>query len=434
MTALHSADSELVNRDSALPGLGYVLDPHRLVEALGRDAFPAPPEDIRLDYVRYRPRRDCIGRYRISVDGTQRLAYVKTFGGDSLHKLGKAAHRPGVAGPRGTGRLAVPELALLFCWFPNDRKLRSLERLGDRETRDRLIERIFKGDDSWLDARISVLNYKPEKRLVARLTRSADQSATVKFYTPAEFARTDHLRRDQEFAAELPVPQHIGGSRKHRVHAFKWLPGRTLREFSLDSAGDLALHRRAGHLLAELQARPTAPPARTDAGTPADDARSAAGHLASILPDLGPAAEDCARALGRFADGVQRNECPVHADFYDKQVIAGPAGLALIDLDQARMGAAAEDLGCFIAHLEYLRQDAPTMGADRVSHLGQSMLDGYVEAGGRYDERQLAGWTALSLLRLAHHPFRDRLPNWPDCMRAVVARTQALLTAARLTL
>ena len=432
MTALHSADSGLVDRDSALPGLGHVLDPGRLVESLGEDAFPSPPGDIRLDYVRYRPGRDCTGRYRISVDGDQHLAYAKAFSAGSLHKLGKAAQRPGVAGPHGPGRLAVTELALLFCWFPNDRKLRSLERLSDKGQRERLIERIFKDDRTWLDAGITLLNYKPEKRLVFRLTGPADRSATVKFYTQAEFARTAHLRRERELASELPVPRYIGGSRKHRVHAFTWLPGQSLRDFSLDPASDPTLHRRAGRLLAELQTHPGAVPGRADAGTPLDGAGGAGRLVAAILPDLAPAVRICARALDRFAEGRGHNECPVHADFYDKQVIVGPARLALIDLDQTRMGAAAEDLGCFIAHLEYLGLSTPDLSADRVGDLGQALLDGYAEAGGRYDQRQLAGWTALSLFRLAHQPFRDRLSNWPDLVRAVVARTQALLTSAGL--
>lgn len=430
MTALSGADSDLVDRESILPGLGCVLDPGRLLEALGPDAIPAPPDDIRLDYVRYRPQRDCIGRYRISIDGTAHLAYAKAFAEGALHKLDKAVHRPGPEGPRGAGRQAVSGKGLLFCWFPNDRKLRSIGRLGETTARERLLQRIFSGNDTWRDAGITVLNYKPEKRLVARLAGTDDQTAVVKFYTQAEYDRTTHLRRDRSPAAALPVPRYIGGSRKHRVHAFRWLPGKSLREFSLDPGGDPTLHRRAGHLLAELHARLSLTRPRVRSGSPADVAASAAEHLTSLIPELGPAAQDCARLLGRLADGAARDECALHADFYDKQVIVGPSGLALIDLDQARRGAPGEDLGCFIAHLEYLALSTPHMTADRVGVLSRSLLDGYVEAGGRYNERQLDGWTALSLFCLAHQPFRDRLPDWPDCARAVVARTQALLTAA----
>jgi hypothetical protein len=429
MTALQSADIELIDRDAALPGLRCVLDSRRLAEAIGRAAFPIEPEDIRLDYVRYRPHRDCVGRLLIRVDRDQHFAYVKAFGSGSREKFDKVANRAGIAGPHGAGRLAAPDIGLLFSWFPNDRKLRSLERIGQKDTRERLIRRVFKGDDGWLGSAMAVINYKPEKRLVCRLSQPAGQSATVKFYTAAEFKRTGHLRRNRTFPPDLPVPRYIGGSKKHRVHAFEWLPGWSLREVSLDPAGDLTLYRRAGKLLAGFQSCGAGALAPPTAQSLAEEARSRAGYLAALLPDLGREAADCALALGRFVGRGRLGQCPVHADFYDKQVIVGPSRLALIDLDQARLGAAAEDPGCFMAHLELLGIYNPAFSADRIGLLGQSLLDGYFEAGRRCREQEVAGWTAFSLFRLAHQPFRDRLPNWPDSMRAVVARTRELLKA-----
>jgi hypothetical protein len=429
MTALQSADLELIDRDAALPGLRCVLDPRRLAETLGKAAFPVEPGDIRLDYVRYRPQRDCVGRLLIRMDGDQHFAYVKAFGSGSREKFDKAANRAGIDGPHGAGRLAAPDTGLLFSWFPNDRKLRSLERIGRRDTRERLIERVFKGDDAWLGSEMTVINYKPEKRLVCRLSQPGGRSATVKFYTAAEFKRTGHLRRNRTFPADLPVPRYIGGSKKHRVHAFEWLPGRSLREVSLDPAGDVTLYRRAGKLLAELQSLGPGALARPTARSLAEDIHSSAGHLASILPDIGREAADCGLALARFVERAHPGECPVHADFYDKQVIAGPSRLALIDLDQARLGSAAEDPGCFLAHLELLGLYDPGFSATRVSQLGQSLLDGFLDAGGECNEQELAGWTAFSLFGLAHQPFRDRLPDWPGHVRAVLARTQELLRA-----
>jgi hypothetical protein len=432
MTALHPADLDLIARDAALPGLRCVLDPQRLVEALGARAFARPIDEIRLTYVRYRPGRDCVGRYTVSFGGRQHLAYAKTFGMDAAPKLAKAAGRAGVAGPNGAGRIAAPEQALLFSWFPNDRKLRSLERLGGGLAWDHLIERVFKDDASWLGSSYQVLNYKPEKRLVCRLEQSAGRRATVKFYTQAEFRRVAHLRRNRAFPPTLAAPRYIGGSRKHCVHAFEWLPGRNLRELSLDPTGDSGQHRQAGQLLAELHA--CGPGALTFGNGPAlaTAAHSIAGQLACILPDAGADADTCARRLGRFVEDSQRNERPVHADFYDKQIIVGPERLALIDLDQARLGSAVEDLGCFIAHLEQLAICTPGLDGSRVAALGQSLLDGYRAAGGQFAEHELAGWTAFSLFSLSREPFRDRLPDWPERVREILAKTRSLLALAGL--
>lgn len=430
MTTLHRADLDLIARDAALPGLRCVLDPQRLVEALGARAFACPVDDIRLTYVRYRPGRDCVGRYTVSFGGRQHLAYAKTFGLDAAPKLAKAAGRVGVAGPNGAGRIAAPEQALLFSWFPNDRKLRSLERLGGGLAWDRLVERVFKDDASWLGSSHQVLNYKPEKRLVCRLEQATGRRATAKFYTPAEFRRVAHLRRNRAFPPTLAAPQYIGGSRKHCVHAFEWLPGRNLRELSLDPDGGSGQHRHAGQLLAELHACGPGALLRGNGQALAAAARSIADQLACILPDAGADADVCARRLGRFVEDSQRNECPVHADFYDKQVIIGPQRPALIDLDQARLGSAVEDLGCFVAHLEQLVICTPGLDDSRVAALSRSLLDGYREAGGQFAERELAGWTAFSLFCLSREPFRDRLPHWPDRVREILARTRGLLVSA----
>jgi len=432
VTALQSADIDLINRDTALPGLGCVLDPDRLVEAVGKAAFPVPPSDVRLDYVRYRPQRDCVGRFVVNMGDSEHIACAKTFGRSSLRKLEKAAARASVGGPHGAGRLVLPELALLFSWFPNDRKLRCLERLGRQRTRDRLVRRVFKDDRNWLDSELTVLSYKPEKRLVCRLCRPDGRSASVKFYSATEFDRSAHLRRNRSFPAALPVPHYIGGSRKHRVRAFEWLDGWPLREASLDPACDVDLFRRAGKLLAGLQASGSRGLAWPEARHLAEEARSRAAVLVAILPESKDAADECVLMLDRFFARTRLGECPVHADFYDKQVIVGPSRLALIDLDQARMGAAAEDPGCFIAHLELRAICNTGFCASHVERLGQSVLEGYLESGGNIRDRELAGWIGFSLFRLAHQPFRDRLQDWPNLVRAVLERSRELLTDAGL--
>ena len=58
-----------------------------------------------------------------------------------------------------------------------------------------------------------------------------------------------------------------------------------------------------------------------------------------------------------------------------------------------------------------------------------AFLGGYVEAGGGYSEAQLCRWTAWHLLRLSHHPFRDRVPDWADQTRLMLSRAAQLLDA-----
>ena len=427
---LHAADQELIARDTAIPGLSCLLQPAILLDALGGQVNLGSSDSIRLDYVRYKPGMNCIGRYVLKSDGREFLAYAKAFGSDAFRKMRKAAARTEVGGPQGPGRIASPENALLFSWFPNDLKLRSIGRLGSSATRERLLGRIFKDDGDWQESSYEILNYKPERRLVCRFETKTGKVATVKFYTPGDFRRTDHLRRNRAFPERLGVPRHMGGSKKHAVHAFAWLPGENLRAVSVRATRAPRLApagRRPAQRIAWL--RPGA-----FGGLPVADRtnaiRAIARQLSFMLPAAGGLANRLAQRLCGFVTRAQRNDCPVHGDFYDKQIIVSPGGVALIDLDRSRMGTAAEDLGCFLAHLELLCLSESGCETRRKANLADSLLQGYAEAGGMYLADDLPGWTALSLFQLSHQPFRDRAADWPERTQEILNRTSDLLAEA----
>lgn len=429
MSARHPADQDLVSRDRHIPGLCNIFEPERFLGTI-RQTWPDETiETIRLDYVRYKPGVNCIGRYTLGNGACEWTGYAKVFGRDGALKLEKARSRSGdPAGP--PTNLAVENEALLFFRFPGDLKLRSIRRLAERATRRRLVRRVFKDDDNWLDARYRVLNYKPERRLVCQFENAAGLAATVKFYTADAYARTIHLRRNRAFPEHLPVPRYIGGSRKHCVHAFAWQPGRNLRDLSLEKEQDRSGFEEAGRLLARIHDAPVT-------GLPVSDRRAAirgigqiAAQMALILPSAASSAERLADRLGRAASEIQRDDGPVHGDFYDKQVILGPQGAVLLDLDRSRTGTPAEDLGCFTAHLELLDMLQDHAGSDRAVPLAETLLQGYSNGGGRIMPREHAIWTAVSLFGLCHHPFRDRSPEWPDRTHEILSRAEALLAKA----
>jgi len=434
MSVLNNHDHELIERDTALPGLRHVLDPERLLHEFGDRHFEQSElsrlKDIRLDYVRYKPGMNCLGRYAFTLDGQPRQAYVKAFGPDAARKLSKAAELAGASGPFGPGRVVLPATGLLFSFFPNDAKLRSIARLADITNRQHLVSRIFNQDDAWRSAKYSVLNYKPERRLVCRFERPDGHCSTVKFYTERGFARTLHYRRRRVFRGYFPVPGRLGESRKHCVHAFEWLPGSPLREWSLDPGSDVTVFHEAGKLLAGLHASDVAGLESSEEIDLPSSINALAGMLSFILPEISSAAGELANTLAQFALHIRNESCPVHADFYDKQLIVGPESLRVIDLDRARVGTAAEDLGCFIAHLERLAIKDERLDEKRTLLLSQTLLEGYRAAGGHYDESELTGWIALSLFQLSHSPFRDRALNWPGQIRKILHRVRSLLTAA----
>ncbi len=89
-----------------------------------------------------------------------------------------------------------------------------------------------------------------------------------------------------------------------------------------------------------------------------------------------------------------------HRDFYDKQVIAGPAGLSLIDLDTVTMSDPALDVGNFLAHLHLraLQGRLSIPGSRREASLFEST---YRRCSPGVDKTRVAFYQATSLFRLA---------------------------------
>lgn len=410
--ALLPEDLDIVKRDRSLPGLRLLLDGQRLARA-AQDAGGSQQNRLTPDYVRYKPGVNCVARYAAPSGTDTELHYAKAFGTDAGSKLAK------VRALSPEGRMVLDGEGVFLARFPLDDKLRSIGRLGDREGRERLLSRIFKNDQAWCTGELEVLNYKPERRLVCRLRRPDGRSAVVKFYTAAGFTGTRHLKRLASTVRGIRLPRWIGGSKKHGVHAFEWMEGDTLRDLADSGEKSLAAHRDAGQLLAELHRSDPAGLPRAHADRLDEELRSLAKQLSWLLPSAEREAHRVAAGLAEAFNGRADEDCFLHADFYNKQVLAGPGGASLIDLDRARSGAAGEDLGCFLAHREKARL-AEMAGAGGDGSV-EALFAGYESAGGRIDDRALARWTGLALFRLSHQPFRDRAADWPQLTREMLA-------------
>jgi hypothetical protein len=98
--------------------------------------------------------------------------------------------------------------------------------------------------------------------------------------------------------------------------------------------------------------------------------------------------------------------------------------VSMIDLDDARRGDPALDLGSFLARLELdlLEERLPPTVA---SELGDGLLAGYEEAMGSLPNG-VREHTAGALLRLAPEPFRHRRSAWPELLVAALERAREL--------
>jgi len=424
-----SFTSDLVRRDSSIPGLGMMLDPERLLAALHGQLDIRQVDHIKLNYLRYKPGMNCLACYELRVEGQTIHAYAKSHGYDAASKWDKAVERPVVNNILGPGRVLLEEEQIVFSTFPNDAKLSSLQRLGDDDFRKSLLSRVFGDDSAWQGSEVArVLNYKPERRYVVRLKREDGRSALAKFYTRSGFgkARTISQRLRGESSTKGQYPEIIGFSRKHGVIAYRWWPGDSLRDMDTDGKLSLSDVEETARVLAQFHA---SGPANLLAPKPLRQAAriSALGEqVGFLIPDLKQRAENVAQGLIGWLSNQPLVNQPVHGDFYDKQVIVNSGHVRLIDLDGACLGNPLVDLGSYVAHLERHAINEGKAGSGISSHQ-QALVSAYEQATGPISTTALNKYIALGLFGLIHHPFRDWADNWPEQTELLLQRVEALV-------
>jgi len=104
--------------------------------------------------------------------------------------------------------------------------------------------------------------------------------------------------------------------------------------------------------------------------------------------------------------------CPVHRDFYDKQVLYSESRATLLDCEGMTGGDAALDIGNFLAHLKLRAMQSPENGSALAS-AATAFEENYgynkFEMGGR-----VGWWQAASAIRLAClYSLRPRWRNLP---------------------
>jgi len=426
-----SATSDLIQRDSGIPGLGLMLDPARLLAGLQGQLDISKVDDIQLNYLRYKPGMNCLARYELRVQGQTIHAYAKSHGRDAASKLDKAMERPVVDSILGPGRVVLESELIVFSTFPNDAKLPSLQRLGETAYRQHLFRRVFDEDSEWQGCELAnVLNYKPERRYVVRLKREDGASALAKFYTDSGFgkARIISRRMSSDSNGNRQYPEIIGHSKKHAVIVYRWWPGDSLR--GLDSDGKLSMPDVAetARVLAEFHASGPADLLAADPSRRAERLSALAEQAGFLLPHLRQRALSVAQGLIKWLDGQPLVNHPVHGDFYDKQVIVDSGNVRLIDLDGARLDNSLIDLGNYVAHLERHAVNDGKDGSQIEMHK-QALLTAYGQSAGPVSATALDKYTALGLFGLIHHPFRDLAENWPAQTELLLQRVESLLAA-----
>ena len=424
-----TAISDLANRDSSVTGLGLMLDPECLLTKMGGRVDVTKADAIKLVYLRYKPHVNCLAQYELRVQGQTIQVYAKSHGRDAVSKLGKAMERPVIDSVLGPGRVVLQDEGIVISIFPNDAKLPGLGCLGDSDFRQRVFSRIFGTDSKWQSSTFGQqLNYKPERRFVARLTCVDNEIALVKFYSRDDYGKARTISRKLGRNREGFYPETIGRSKKHGVIAYNWLPGTTLEQLNKEGrllTSDLA---SAANSLAKFHTSKRTGLSALRPGEQFDRINSLAELAGFMLPHLQKRSMHIAQQLIEWLAEQDPVQQPVHADFYDKQVIVSEGSVKLIDLDAARLGNPLLDLGSYIAHLEK-QVGGHDMTTSDAAMQKETLVSAYELSAGGICTEQLDKYTALGLFGLIHHPFKHWVDNWPVKTEQLLERVEGLLVS-----
>lgn len=418
--------SDLVRRDSNIPGLELVLNPARLVESLNGQLDISRIEGIKLDYLRYKPGMNCLVRYELRADGNTIHAYAKAHGLDSVNKISKSTERPVIDSFLGPGRVVLTGQKIIFSTFPNDAKLASLHSLNDEGFRRRLFGRMFGSDSAWQDSTFGqILNYKPERRYVVGLERADGEAALAKFYSRGDYAKAHAISRKMNKSHHDFCPETIGRSKKHSVVAYRWQPGTTLRQLSIDGKLSMSDLVATAESLAEFHASSGQGLSLPGLDGQLERLNALADQLGILLPQLARRAKNLAQRLTRWLSTQRPQRQPIHGDFYDKQAVINNGRASLIDLDAAQLGSPLADLGSYIAHLERWAGNHG-ISVNDVRTQKETLVGAYEKLSGSTCPDQLDCYIALSLFALIHHPFRNWAQDWPVQTERLLTRVENL--------
>ncbi len=416
---LTSGDAAICRWDSALPTLRVLLDDEALAEALAEAAPDAGIERVHVRYVRYKPGTNCIAAFAVQTRNGLVEGYAKAFGAHAAAQLARAVRKGPRPGPLGAETLILRSAGMVVRTLPADDKLGGLSKLLSERGRRRILNAGLRLPH---DFHIEPIQYKPERRFVARVVANGAPLAAVKLYTERGFRHAQTVARTFTPSALLPLAPCVGASASLRGLLFRWLPGQLLNALFADPVLGVRATAATGSALAVLH---------ESSSFSRDwvfdyDLIAQSRALQHVLPDIGRQVADLAQRAHDLLARGRYVPAPIHGDFYAKQVIASGERVSILDLDRAAFGDPAMDLGLFVAHLErdVLRG---SLSAERAADLSAALLAGYADARRDLDANRVRVQTVRGLLSLTLDPFRHREPNWEERTRGIVQRAAALL-------
>ena len=423
-----AAETSLIARETAIPGLEMVLNPACLGPSL-QQLFPDTPlSDLQPTYLRYKLGTNCLVAYRLRLKNQWLTFYVKALHQKHTKQVKTWQQRPGVVGPLGFGRQVLPSMATKLSEFPNDSKVEGLAYLTQLTAACEDCRRLF--PNSSQSGQLLPLRYKPERRYVAQWVEDGQPQALVKAYAARGFDTASKNIRSLHSCDGLRLARPLAQLRDRGLISYEWLPGKDLALLLTESDNNRSKLEAVGNALAKLHQQ-TLPTQDNDPNlTNIRAVLDLVDWLSFVWPDIKNLTHQIGDRLVQHLHQMPRLYQAIHGDFYADQVVVMGDAIAILDLDRATQGDPMVDLGNFQAHLErqYLQG---SLSYAQVEHIQSHLLTGYHTASGanvgHNSDTRLALYTALGLFFLSPAPFRYRDPLWPELTLQFLERVLQLL-------
>lgn len=371
-----------VPRDAALDKLPEAADPET-VRALLQPHFGAGVQLLRVKIGRftYKPGQSARLCYHLKLRDLASGAKVRhvVHGRMELPEHLAALHarmrgKTWVQPRYGPALLHLPELSMLLWGFPNDPKLRGLERVAEPDQLLGIARRLpALGALEPAACTSEVVKYVPGKRLVMRHElRAGNGRSPVILYGKtyghergrAIFEVIHHLWKLGEgsdgeeaggAASALVVPEPLAYIDKMHTLLLRGLPGETAVATLQSGAALRRSMSQAGRGLCRIHTSGVAGLEPWSEAHEFENFLRATALLQRYDADLAAPIERL-RARGEQAlAGVERQDgVPIHGAFRFTQLLSYGERLALVDFDGFRQGHPMCDVGSFVAHLLYL--------------------------------------------------------------------------------
>jgi hypothetical protein len=341
-------------------------------------------------YVKYKPGHHCHVLYDLVIDGACTAGHLMMLAPRRAERLWLRLVESGLPERAGVPACHVVEPAAVLQLYPVDLRLPGLVEAA---------------------AGAELVRYKPGRRAVLRYRRG---QRVVYGKLRADDAGSSHMAVARSLIAAgvaTPTPLEYRPDLRMTVHAEA--PGTRLAEKGGADLEDWM--EPVADALARLHA--TSIP-----GLPAfplerelDDLRASVETAGALLPELRGAIDRLGVRLIADLTAVERQSLVIHGSFHDDQVLVGPAGVILLDLDSAGVGHPLLDVGHFASYLAAAGQHAARTRFLEACKPGPEAL--------LFEAAALVRWSSL--------PFRALEPGWPAAMEQRLQLADRCLAAYR---